>query len=156
MPKKIGGRIYAHQDYIKDFSNKYIREIEKALKVAKKTFGKFSWNTVRLKPDGFDSLEEVSFQYSPDFDTADEPEVVQTITCIRTGKSAWAVADLREHSGVIWHHKWMWVGPDYEGFDFEESKARSALWKPYVTKAEIYKIGRKYFWDTLRPRWERE
>jgi hypothetical protein len=153
MPKKIGGRIYAHKDYIKSLSIIYIPEIIAALQVVKDTLDDFTWNTVRIKPDAVGGLEEVSFQYSPDFDTADEPEVVQTITCVPMDNT-WEVVRIKRHTDTIWHHKWMWVEPNYKGFDYEASKARSALWKKFVSPSEIPKIGRKSFWDKLRVRWE--
>ena len=152
MPKKIGGRIYAHRDYIKNLSITAIPEIISAFQVAEDILGDFKWNTVRIKPDDVGGLKEVAFQYSPDFDTADEPQVVQTVMCV-PHNNTWKV-DVREHKDTIWHHKWMWVGPDYEGFDYEASKARSALWRKFVSPSEIPKIGRKSFWDKLRVRWE--
>jgi hypothetical protein len=152
MPKKIGGRIYAHKDYIKSLSIVHIPEIVAALQVAEETLGDFDWNTVRIKPDAVGGLKEVAFQYSPDFDTADEPEVVQTVTCVSID-GTWKVY-VRKHKDTIWHHKWMWVEPNYKGFDYEASKARSALWKKFVSPEEIPKIGRKSFWDKLRVRWE--
>lgn len=153
MPKKIGGRIYAHKDYIKSLSISVVYEVITALEIAKDILGEFNWNTVRVKPDGVGGASEVAFQYSPDFDTADEPEVTQTVKCVFDG-NAWKVMDVKKHEGIIWHHKWMWVEPNYKGFDYEASKARSATWKPHVSKDEIHKIGRKSFWDKLRPRWE--
>jgi hypothetical protein len=51
MPKKIGGRIYAHKDYIKSLSIVFIPEIIAALQVVKETLDDFTWNTVRIKPD---------------------------------------------------------------------------------------------------------
>jgi hypothetical protein len=154
MPKKIGGRIYAHKDYIKSLSITVIPEIINALQVAQDTLGDFKWNTVRIKPNGVGDLSEVAFQYSPDFDVADEPEVTQTVMCIPVDNT-WEVTDVRHHEGIIWHHKWMWVEPDYKGFDYEASKSRSALWKRYVSKDEMPKIGHKSFWDKLRVRWEK-
>jgi hypothetical protein len=153
MPKKIGGRIYAHKDYIKSLSIIYIPEVIAALQVVKETLDDFTWNTVRIKPDAVGGLDEVSFQYSPDFDTADEPEVVQTITCVPMDNT-WEVIRIKRHTDTIWHHKWMWVEPNYKGFDYEASKARSVLWKKFISKDEIPKIGRKSFWDKLRVRWE--
>jgi len=153
MPKKICGRIYAHKDYIKSLSITAIPQIIEALQVVKETLDDFQWNTVRIKPDAVGGLEEVSFQYSPDFDTADEPEVVQTITCVPMDNT-WEVVRIKTHTDTIWHHKWMWVEPNYKGFDYEASKARSALWKKFVSPSEIPKIGRKSFWDKLRVRWE--
>jgi hypothetical protein len=154
MPKKIGGRIYAHKDYIKSLSYSYIPEIIDAEQVARETLGNFEWNTVRVKPDDVGGLSEIAFQYSPDFDTSDEPEVVQTVVCVPSN-GGWKVARVQKHTDIIWHHKWMWVDKDYKGFDYEASKARSDLWKKFVGKDELPKIGNKKFWDKIRIRWEK-
>jgi hypothetical protein len=153
MPKKIGGRYYVHKDYIKSLPVGLIYEVINARESAENSLGTFDWNCVRVRPDGVGGASEVAFQYSPDFDTTDEPQVTQTVSCV-FNDNVWEVSDVRKHDGVIWHHKWMWVGPDYKGFDYEASKARSALWKSHVAKDEIPKIGRKSFWDKIKPRWE--
>jgi hypothetical protein len=145
MPKKIGGRLYAHKDYA--FRQGF--DITGFLEVAEDILGDFKWNCVRIKPDGIGGCLEVAFQYSPDFDAANEPQVVQTVAVKHNGD-----VKVLNHKDTIWHHKWMWVGSDYSGFDYAASKQRSALWKQYVTKTEIPKIGNKPFWDTLRSRWE--
>jgi hypothetical protein len=47
----------------------------------------------------------------------------------------------------IYHHKWLFVADDYDGFDVEESKARSDAWLalPEVDKS---RIGRACYWHT--------
>jgi hypothetical protein len=153
MPKKIGGRMYFHKDYIKRLPMGMLYDVISCLEVAEGVLGSFEWNTVRIKPDGVGGVLEIAFQYSPDFDTADEPEVKQTVVCV-PNDNTWKVLDVKKHKNTIWHHKWMWVEPDYKGFDYTASKKRSALWKPYVTKPEIPKIGNKTFWDSIKSRWE--
>ena len=32
------------------------------------------------------------------------------------------------HTSQIFHHKWLWVRPDYDGFDVQESYEFSKLW----------------------------
>ena len=95
--------------------------------------------------------ESVCFQFSPDFDNAEEPIVGD---CILVKKDGSIKITRQKHNPQIWHHKWMWVKEDYEGFDYEASKKRSWLWQPHVTQEEKRKIGSKSFWDTIRSRWE--
>ena len=95
----------------------------------------------------------VSFIWALDFDFEDEPHPDFVITVRPDGTKT------RTEYGIdnppIWHHKWMWVADDYAGFDVEESKARSRLWGPHVTKEERRRIGRCQFWDSIRHRWEK-
>ena len=93
----------------------------------------------------------VTFQWSPDFDTAPEPIVGK---CVLAQANGTMKVMMPSRDPMIWHHKWMWVKDDYSGFDVEESKARSALWTPHVSGEEKKRIGRKSFWDSIRNRWE--
>jgi hypothetical protein len=154
MPKRIGGRIYLHKDYVPSLDADLLHEVTFALEKAEEVLGSFNWNTIRIKPDAVGGAEEVAFQFSPDFDTADEPEVTQTVA-VRMLGADWEIAHIRNHSGLIWHHKWMWVDSDYQGFDYAAAKRRSDLWKPHVHKDELPKIGNKKFWESIRSRWEK-
>ena len=60
---------------------------------------------------------------------------------------------------VIYHHKWMFVDDDYNGFDIQESKRRSSLWRDaidkYAEQNNIKKrtissrIGKQNYWFEL-------
>jgi hypothetical protein len=153
MPKRIGGRIYLHQNYMKVLGADMIHEVTFALEKAEEVLGSFDWNTLRIKPNAVGGADEVAFQFSPDFDSADEPEVTQTVT-VRLDGSDWSIVNVHDHAGMIWHHKWMWVDKDYTGFSYAASKAHSAKWKPLVKKEELPKIGRKKFWESIKTRWD--
>jgi len=153
MPKRIGGRIYLHKDYIHTLGDVMAFEVAVALEKAEEVLGSIDWNTLRIKPDAVGGASEVAFQFSPDFDSADEPEVTRTINVCLDG-SDWSIVNLRDHSGFIWHHKWMWVDTNYTGFSHSASKVHSALWKPYVKPEEMPKIGRKKFWESIKTRWD--
>jgi hypothetical protein len=153
--KRIGGRFYLHASCQAQLSGDLYAETARALKVAQQILGDFNWNCIRIKPDGLGLADEVAFQYSPDFNTADEPEVTQTVVCVWNKElDMWTVKDQRVHKNTIWHHKWMWVHKDYKGFNYEASKKRSATWKPHVSKSELPKIGNKKFWESIKSRWE--
>jgi hypothetical protein len=153
--KRIGGRIYLHASSSKLLSSTLYAETTRALRVASELLGEFNWNCIRIKPDSVGGADEIAFQWSPDFLTAPEPQVVQTIRCIWNNVlDIWEVKDMRVHKNLIWHHKWMWVTPDFKGFDYEASKRRSATWKPHVNKSELTKIGNKVYWESIKERWE--
>ena len=154
--KRIGGRIYLHASSSKLLSSNLYAETTMALRVASELLGEFNWNCIRIKPDHLGGATEIAFQWSPDFLTAPEPQVVQTVRCIWNNElDIWEVKDMKAHTNLIWHHKWMWVTPEYKGFNYEDSKARSATWKPHVSKTELTKIGNKVYWESIKHRWEK-
>lgn len=68
----------------------------------------------------------------------------------------WILIQYQKADPQIWHHKHEWVGDNYQGFDIEKSKARSAAYKPIVdnirdtTDHKIYnKIGTRSFWNRV-------
>jgi hypothetical protein len=87
------------------------------------------------------SVDSVSFISSPDWDTAHEPTVGASI---KVGKDG-TVKHTRP-SGMIYHHKWLFVTPDYTGFDVSESVERSRTWVS-LSDIDYSRIGRKKFWD---------
>lgn len=149
--KKIGNRLYMHRDYAFELDKPLLIDFVDAY-VAFRGFSTTPFNCVRIKPI-VNWHPEIAFQYSKDFDTADEPSVDYTLRYRFEGSKYVALKPL-VHSNLIWHHKWMWVKPDYKGFDYEASKARSALWKPHVKKSELTKIGNKLYWESIKGRWE--
>ena len=144
MPKRIHNKYYVHRLY-SDLVIPSVR-LEMFKKVANDKLGLFEWNTLRVVK----GYESVAFQLSNDFDTADEPTVNKTI-CVDIVEMKVTVT---ETPNTIWHHKWQWVEPDYKGFDYYNSKARSELWKPFVKANELSKIGNKNYWESIKSRWE--
>lgn len=155
--KKIGGRWYFHKSNIPSLDMDQLHSINQAAQAVDYIGGYDDWNCIRVKYSKyFHDFSEIAFQYSPDFDTAPEPEVKYTIICAKPDyMNNWVIKDIRTHKNTIWHHKWMWVDPSYTGFNVEESKKRSELWKPHVSKSELRKIGNKLFWDSIKSRWEK-
>lgn len=74
----------------------------------------------------------VSFLYSPDWDTASEPQVTVAYTMVPEDDGY--RCRVSTYRGVIYHHKWMFVADDYPGFDVAASKAWSEYWEnhPHV------------------------
>ena len=64
----------------------------------------------------------IRFDEVSDFDTAREPHVGKYIAVFPDG-------NIREgQSNNIWHHKWLWVKDDYQGFDVNKSMEWSKTW----------------------------
>ena len=64
----------------------------------------------------------IRFDEAPDFDTAREPHAGITYKVHEDGKVK------RRIVNQIWHHKWLWVDDDYEGFDVKKSVTWSKKW----------------------------
>jgi hypothetical protein len=144
--KRVGTRIYVHVNYADRVINSSILQRAARFALAE---GIDVRNCTAVRYDTRD--HGVAFQWSPDFDEAEEPTVGDTVLVRPGGR----ITITRQRADPqIWHHKWMWVGPGYLGFDWEESRARSTLWAPYVRPSEKLRIGTRSYWDKIRTRWE--
>jgi hypothetical protein len=85
----------------------------------------------------------LSFVNSPDFDTAPEPVVGESIL-VRTDGASNRRASSSDPE--IYHHKWLMVADDYPGFDVGASKRRSAVWTQ-LPNVDRRRIGRKSYWE---------
>jgi len=47
----------------------------------------------------------------------------------------------------IYHHKWLFVKDDYQGFDVDKSKERSAEWLQVSDRINMSKIGTLNYWE---------
>jgi hypothetical protein len=86
----------------------------------------------------------VSFVEVADFDSAPEP-TIDTIITVRPDGSTKRI--LPPSDPFIYHHKWLFVKDDYDGFDVEQSRARS---RAHMALPDIdrRRIGRKNYWNT--------
>jgi hypothetical protein len=64
----------------------------------------------------------VSFIRCTDFDSAPEPTVGEIVTVDATGRIR---RRPRHRDPEIYHHKWLFVAENYEGFDMEASRRRA-------------------------------
>ena len=111
--KQVGSKIYVHKDY----SNSVVlpcmlRAYEACLP------RDFEYETIVYDK----KLKTIRFDEAPDFCSAPEPHPGITYTVTESGEVTRRVVN------QIWHHKWMWVDDDFEGFDVEESYLRSGAW----------------------------
>lgn len=97
-------------------------------------------------------LGDVTLITSPDWDTAHEPIVG---TCRKWKNGEWFLdgslnMGFRETDNYrqVYHHKWMFVASDYEGFDLDRAKERSRLWEK-IEGLDKRRIGYKSYWKEL-------
>lgn len=131
--KEIGGSVYVH------------RQDEERLGAT------VVW-AKRLLPDAYTydvvkynrRTRAVSFIQCPEFDAEPEPSIAGVLTVRADGTLKRQAAS---SDPPIYHHKWLFVGDEYTGFDVEDSKRRSAAWLalPDVDKS---RIGRRSDWQT--------
>lgn len=138
--KKMGYTYYVHRSAVSDLPLEGQQAVEK---------------TIRLLPQNFDyavikydaKTGNVSYVCSPDWDTAHEPLVGDSLCFV----GATGAVKLIKSKGQIYHHKWQFVQADYVGFDVEASKERSRQWEEVVpaTRAVKSRIGYQKYWAEL-------
>lgn len=135
--KKMGNDLYIHKDYIDEYVDPdFIQKRINYLPVGVK----FTIIKINRKD------KYISFIYSPDFDTADEPIVSDAYKVKNDG----AVTLTREKKvPQIYHHKWLFVKDDYIGFSVAKSKERSKKWLSVSDKINMAKIGSKRYWEDV-------
>lgn len=100
----------------------------------------------------------VTFCYSPDWKTATEPECgpMVGVSGLTTGPRKFRVTR-PPADPYVYHHKWMFVGDDYRGFNVPAAKRWSETWEnsPVVRalnadKDEHFRlrIGKQHYWQS--------
>ena len=118
--KIIGNQIYFHKNYIEQMPKTLQNLYNKAIKELPEDA---SFNTLMYEKAQKGKPARIRFDEAPDFDTATEPKVGKTWSYTAKGGMKKGKA-----SNSIWHHKWMWVGEDYTGFNVDESYNWSKTW----------------------------
>lgn len=140
--KTIGGCIYLHRQYTSRLGPEGMRIVEAASKILKEEDEHFAnrWNIIKLDTND----QAVTFIESQDFDEADEPQVHWYIKI----KDNYASHRNTTLGTCVYHHKWLFVDDDYQGFDVEKSFERS---KKIVKIANLdtRRIGQKEYWERL-------
>lgn len=148
--KKIGGCIYMHISMRTKVDEKIKNMIADAERVFRKVIGMKDFMEVEIvKVDVKNN--KVSFIKSPDWDTAREPLVgdAYMIDLNENAPLRKRTVKITKSKGQIYHHKWMFVADDYQGFDIEESKKWSEKWQSVIPAERGIKsrIGYKKYWD---------
>jgi hypothetical protein len=140
--KKIGPKTYVHFSALEESG----LPLERLLQASRALPEGWLFQVVRYDA----STGDVAFIQSPDFDTADEPLVgdMYVVYGEDLTRSRIPEATFRPYSDrhpQIYHHKWMFVTDDYDGFDVAASKRRSEA----IEQLDIDKsrIGWKHIWD---------
>ena len=129
--KEIGGAIYLHREYES--------KLGEAVEVAKQFLpAEFDYSIVKLNLKS----KSVSFICCDGFDTHHEPEVGDSIL-VRTD-GTWKKRS-KARDPEIYHHKWLFVAENYDGFDIDESRNRSASWLG-LEGLNRRKIGKRSYW----------
>lgn len=130
--KEIGGAVYLHRQYESKLGDA-VQEAKRKLPVD------FDYQVVKynFRAGSF------SFIQSRDFDSAPEPTVGDIVTVDSVGviRRRYQASDPE-----IYHHKWLFVADDYQGFDVEKSKQRSLRWTK-VKDIDRKRIGKKSYWQ---------
>lgn len=132
--KQIGGALYVHSSY-----EDVLPDISTFKKTLQEKHPQFKFNIIKYSPNS------VSFLYSPDFDTANEPAITDYVTVKEDGNTK------QGKSNTIYHHKWLFVKDDYSGFDVNEAFNRSKDWLK-IPDIDFRRIGssRQYWLDFLK------
>lgn len=147
--KRIGNSLYLHRSAVRSIAT----DEQKALIIAaRKSLPKgFPWVVVKIDT----AASRVSFITSPDWDTADEPTVGDSIMVDMSRKPS--TVKHRKATGQVYHHKHMFVLPDYRGFDVYKSQKRSEFWQTHPAVKQMIdadpaffkKIGNSDYWQNV-------
>lgn len=132
--KEIGGAVYLHRDYERLLGNP-VQAAKEWLPIG------FTYTVVKYQP----KTGIVSFIHSPDFDESPEPIVSDVWTIHPDGH---ATLTRRLADPYIYHHKWLFVAPDYKGFNVTQSMIRSRSWLS-LAGVDSRRIGRKKYWQSV-------
>lgn len=147
LGKRVGDHVWFEKRYVLDIMTKSdLKELDdilnsslenKEIEHIKKS------KIIRYSPKD----KTVAYIKSDDFDEKEEPTVGDSLLINLKDKTIKTTP--QNKNPLIYHHKWLMVKDDYDGFNIKKSKERSILWKSKLgTNKELSsKIGRKNFWD---------
>lgn len=136
--KKIGECLYIHKSNIGEFNSEILRDYI-MLAIAKVPYD-FNFAIIKFN----NKNKTVTFIKSDNWDTAREPDVGDALKVDLKNNTVKFI----KAKGQIYHHKWMFVDSNYNGFNVEESKQWSKTWQSVLpnTKEIKSKIGYKKYW----------
>ena len=86
--------------------------------------------------------QSLSLIESRGFNDEDEPAIQRAFKVSSDGTVS---TTAEKHDPQIYHHKWNFVAPDYEGFDYHANAIRSISWAQFP--CDRSKIGTRSFWE---------
>ena len=137
--KEVFGNLYVHESAV----DRLPATARERVTVAKTHLPKdYKYQVIRVSNDS------TSFIQSPDFNTAYEPRVGDSVRVYPDGDTKRTAGRVNNHQ--IYHHKWSMVQDDYDGFDVNASKTRSELWENRAIEQgyniDRSRIGNVDFW----------
>ena len=141
MGKKLGSYIWVHRAGLECIEWKYKALIQAVMD--------HNFCVVRL------SLTSSDFQLSscPNFDSLREPRILghKSYTVINGVPVLTKCAMAKTDNHLIFHHKHLFVPPDYLGFDIAESMSWSREWKNKIkrNREKTSRIGRVAGWQSV-------
>lgn len=137
--KSIGGNLYIHKQYSNILEQK---SFQQATNTLKNFDPNFQYNIVKHNTKN----NSYSFISCTNFDTQEEPTVGK---CINVNNKQEVKIIQEKQDPQIYHHKWLFVKDDYQGFDVEQSIKRSLEWKTILGRNTSIssKIGFLSFWQ---------
>ena len=143
--KKMGNETYLH----KSAMDVLPADVQARIAEAELPPG-HEWSVVKYNK----KTGQISLIESLDWDTSPEPTVGNSAILKPDGTVKMHNAPLADANKTIYHHKWLFVRPDYEGFNHVESKMRSRTWQA-LGNLDSRRYGRKGFWqENVLPRLE--
>ncbi len=130
--KRIGGCVYIHRQYAAE-----IPGIDLAIRKAGEHL--LWWEVVKWNT----RTNDITIINCRDFNDIPEPHVDESVLVRPDGSTKFiAAAD----DPWVYHHKWMMVADDFDGFDVAVAKARSKWWSalPGIDRS---RIGKFSHWD---------
>ena len=129
--KEIGYAVYVHRQY-EDLLGGTVEWAKRQLPEH------YDYTVVKLNQRN----DSVSFIYCPEFDLEHEPTIAAIIVI---GADGAVQRRATPSDPYIYHHKWLFVADDYQGFNVSQSKTRSQQWIA-LGDVDRSRIGRKSYW----------
>lgn len=140
--KKIGGAIYIHRSNVDELSQEQLDLVWDRLAGLARSeycYALGTYEIIKITKDA------VSFIDCEGWDELREP-VVGNAYNVKADYSV-KLTKKREKNPQIYHHKWMFVAEDYNGFDVEKEKAWSKRWQSVVPKGLSSSLGSLNNWN---------
>jgi len=115
--KHVAGNIYLHRNYVGEIFPELVDKIENITDV--------NFNLLKIPRRSELRSKYIYLVQCMEFDYANEPRV----GIIYTYEFGKGITKQRNYSSYVYHHKWMWVKDDYDGFNVQEQKDRSEMYK---------------------------
>ena len=130
--KEIAGAVYLHRNYENRLGN--------VVRYARANLSHdFDYRVVKYNF----RAGAVSFIQCDDFDSNPEPTVGEIVRVDVAGNVR---RRGQPRDPEIYHHKWLFVDDDYEGFDVDASRQRSLAWIQ-LDGIDRSRIGRQSYWN---------